>query len=108
MAMRYLKVVSIHGNLEEPNICYYEDDEDDHLWTRRVMEIFPDGTFGMASGEFEYGKTFLPTEGSISFDEIAAEVGIVPFVITQEEFERIWGRLLFRMRFETGAGEALE
>lgn len=100
MAMRYLKVVSILGDFEQPSICYYEDDEDDHLWTRRVVEIFPDGTFGMASHEFEYGKTFLPTEGSISFDEIAAETGLVPFIISQEEFEQVWDRQLLRMKQE--------
>lgn len=102
MAMRYLKVVSVHGGLEQPNICYYEDDEDDHLWTRRVAEIFPDGTFGMASREFEYGKTFLPTEASIGFAEIAAETGLVPFLISRDEFERVWDRLLRRMQQETG------
>ncbi|WP_428672939.1 DUF6881 domain-containing protein [Roseibium sp.] len=100
MAMRYLKVVSVHNNPDHPNICYYEDDENEFLRTRRVMEIFPDGSFGMATGEFEFGRTFLPIEGSISFEEIAAEKDIYPFVISQDEFEQIWSKLIQRMLAE--------
>lgn len=97
--MRYLKVIWVHDNRVDPNLFYYE--YDDEGWAVRVINLYPDGTFGLASKLFEFGGTYMPearvTQG---LDDARSKKEFGLYELDQVEFERVWNVLHQRIKDE--------
>jgi hypothetical protein len=88
--MEYLKVSWQHQFDDEPLILYSEINT--RRFENRKIEIYPDGSFGLATSDFHFGGTELSAEVMPLLEEICEEKTFVPEVITREEFEKIWDR----------------
>lgn len=96
--MRHLKVIWVHEFPDEPHVLYYEADAEDEII--RNMALYPDGSFGLASGETEFGGCIKPEAPLSPLAEIREEGEFYPFVISDDEFNRIWKLLSNRMTAE--------
>lgn len=90
--MKYLQVSWIHNFDDEPILLYHE--MDDHGYEVRKIEIYKDGSFGIASSETDFGGTLLSPEPIPDVEEIRRDSQFIPRIISREEFEEEWHRHL--------------
>ena len=86
--MKYLKVSWVHDLDDEPILLYSEIDSKG--FEVRKIEIYRDGSFGLASLEKAFGGTQLSYERMPEIDEIRRDTQFLPLEITQFEFEEVW------------------
>ncbi|MDF2380351.1 hypothetical protein JMG10_02650 [Nostoc ellipsosporum NOK] len=86
--MRYVKVVWVHDFEDEPVILYSEIDDRD--FETRKIDIYSDGSFGIASDEIEFGGTLLSPEPIPSNTEISEDAQFLLTEIDEEEFNEKW------------------
>lgn len=94
--MEYIKVHWEHNLKSEPTDLFSEIDE-----TRmevRKIELYRNGSIGMASSEFEIGSTHLGEVPIPSIEEIALDPQFIPFQINKEEFEAVWNESIYKIR----------
>lgn len=89
--MEYFTVHWYHmlGN-DEPRTFYVEID-DDRFETRKV-EIYDDGSFGMAGNDFAFGGTELGDQETPLIEEINGDTEFSASIITPGEFEAVWAK----------------
>jgi hypothetical protein len=86
----YLKVEWIHDFSEEPVDLYSEIG--DNGYEVRKVEVFRDGHLQYADERHEAGGTSLSEAPVGAVEEIAAQDGFRPHVISEQEFEAVWAR----------------
>jgi hypothetical protein len=86
--MVYLKVTWVHEFDDEPFLLYSELDK--NRSEIRKIEIYKDGSFGIATTNFEFGGTMLSKEPIPSIEDIKEDSQFLPCIITEYEFEEIW------------------
>jgi hypothetical protein len=90
LGKEYLQVSWKHDFEEDPVLIYSEID-----YTRtelRKIELYKNGSFGLASADIEYGKSMLALIPIPGKQEIAADPQFVPKEITEEEFNALWNK----------------
>ncbi len=88
--MRYLRVRWIHAHANEPVDLWAEIDDDG--WELRKVEIYADGSAGVADRERRTGNTDLGEMRIPSTEEIAADPEFQPREVSSAEFEAAWER----------------
>jgi hypothetical protein len=86
--MRYLYVKWVHKDPSAPVHIYSEIGDDSY--ERRKVEVYKDGRKGYADSSGEFGGTALGVMPVPSLEDIAAQPGYEPKVISAEEFQNIW------------------
>lgn len=84
--MNYLKVDWHQDNPEFPVTMYSELDTE--RWEVRQVWVYRSGAMEAAGPTIRPG--YLSERSTPPIEEIAAQSGLVPQEISQEEFERIW------------------
>lgn len=90
--MTYLKVIWIHSFEDEPTELYSELDKNG--WEVRKIEVYRDGSFGIATKEKSFGGTELSLEPLPNVEEIRKDPQFLPTEISKNEFEEIWNQYL--------------
>ncbi len=88
--MHYLRVQWLHAHPDEPVDIYMEMDEAG--WEVRKVEIFPDGSIGLAGPAGATHGTRLGERPVPPLETIATDPQFRPAPISQEEFERVWAQ----------------
>ncbi len=91
--MEYLKVSWLHHFEDEPLYLYTEIDA--LRFENRKIEIYPDGSFGIANSNFHFGGTALSDEIMPPIEDISEDKQFIPELISQEEFELIWNQYFY-------------
>jgi uncharacterized protein DUF6881 len=86
--MEYVKVSWIHDFEDEPILLYSELDLSRH--EIRKIEIYKDGSFGLASFNYEFGGTLLSSEPVPDTTEIGKDPQFIVHETSKEEFEAVW------------------
>jgi len=91
--MEYFTVHWFHslGN-EEPRIFYSEIGDD--RYELKKIEVYDDGSFGMARGNFSFGGTELGDQPTPPLEEINGDTEFKAGTITPEEFEAVWAKYI--------------
>jgi len=79
----------LSGN-DEPRTFYSEIDH--KRFEQRKIEIFDDGSFGMAGNGFSFGGTDLGDVPIPSIEEINGDTEFSAGLITADEFEAVWAK----------------
>lgn len=88
----YIKVEWIHEFSDEPIMLYSELDSDNN--EIRKIEIYKDGRYGYADEVSEFGGAMLSEEPLPTIEEIASDKQFKPEVITKNEFEELWCKII--------------
>ena len=86
--MEYLKVTWIHEDDSFPILLYSE--LDDERYEVRKIEIYRNGSFGLASLNYEYNGSML---GAGAVPDTAEIIKIPEFLVhdtSKDEFEAVW------------------
>lgn len=86
--MEYFKATWFHYFEDEPGTFYTE--LDDNRFETRKIEVFKDGSFGMASQAFSFGGCKLADQSLPGIEEINGDTQFMAAVITKDEFEKTW------------------
>jgi len=89
--MEYFTAYWYHtaGN-EEPRTFYSEIDN--NRFETRKIEIYEDGSFGMAGDDFSFGGTELGDMSVPPIEEIDGDTEFSASIISAEEFEAVWAK----------------
>ena len=91
--MEYFTVYWFHSfDDEEPRIFYSEIGDD--RYEVRKIEVYDDGSFGMAGSDFSFGGTELGEKPVPSLEEINGDTQFKADAITPGEFEALWVKYL--------------
>ncbi|MEC5144047.1 hypothetical protein [Chitinophaga sp. 212800010-3] len=91
--MEYLKVSWLHPFEDEP-VCLYTE-INPQRFEKRKIEIYPDGSFGIASSHFRFGGTALLDVLMPDMEDIINDSQLVPEFISQAEFELVWNQYYY-------------
>lgn len=91
--MEYLKVSWLHHFEDEPVYLYSEIDS--QRFENRKIEIYPDGSFGIACSNFHFGGTALSDQVMPGLEDISEDRQFIPELISQAEFELIWNQYFY-------------
>ncbi|WP_143306317.1 DUF6881 domain-containing protein [Chitinophaga vietnamensis] len=91
--MEYFKVSWLHQFDDEPVLLYSEIDA--QRFESRKIEIYPDGSFGIANSQFNFGGTCLSDHVMPMMEEINSDDQVIPEHISREEFEMIWNEYYY-------------
>lgn len=91
--MEYLKVSWLHHFEDEPVYLYSEIDP--QRFESRKIEIYPDGSFGIACSHFHFGGTALSNQVMPDLEDISEDRQFIPELISQAEFELIWNKYFY-------------
>ncbi|MFY0256070.1 DUF6881 domain-containing protein [Chitinophaga sp. 30R24] len=91
--MQYLKISWCHPFEDEPVYLYSEINA--KRFENRKIEIYSDGSFGIASSYFHFGGTALSDLEMPDLEDISEEAELIPELISQAEFERIWNEYFY-------------
>lgn len=94
--MEYLKVRWEHNFDSDPIDLFSELDEE-RMETRKI-EVFRNGTIGMASEDFETGDTRLGEVPVPAIDKIANDPQFFPTIIKKIDFENVWREGLQKLK----------
>lgn len=83
-----MQVSWIHDFDDEPILFYSELDEARN--EVRKIEIYQDGSFGLASEDFDFGGALLSEVPVPSIDEVSRDTQFIAKLITKDEFEEVW------------------
>ncbi|MCW3466582.1 DUF6881 domain-containing protein [Chitinophaga nivalis] len=86
--MEYLKVSWQHQFDDEP-VALYSEINACRLENRKI-ELYPDGSFGLANTSFHFGGTVLCDTVMPMMEDICDDTQLVPEFISREEFELLW------------------
>ena len=104
--MNYICVEWKHDFADEPVTIYSEMDL--QRWERRKIEVFRNGSVGLASPSAHFGDSYLSEAPLPSLDEINADPQFRGRKISSAEFRRLWNQFFFQanggiVRLETSA-----
>ncbi|MDB4743556.1 hypothetical protein OAF98_03640 [Planctomicrobium sp.] len=88
--MNYLKCIWIHDSEDDPILLYSELD-DNRMETRKI-EIFRNGSNGMADANHSTNGTQLGIEPLPTIEVIESDPQFEPTDIPQQEFESVWNQ----------------
>lgn len=88
--MEYLKISWLHPFKDEPELLYSEIDA--QRYESRKIEIYPDGSFGIASPQFHFGGTALSGLVMPEIEEFSEDTQLISEQISAAEFEGIWNK----------------
>jgi hypothetical protein len=88
--MNYLKVLWVHPTNNDPVLLFSELDFD--RWEVRKVEVFSDGSFGLANRQVQIGSTVLGEVPIPEISEILLDKEFIPSSISEFEFEDIWSQ----------------
>jgi hypothetical protein len=91
--MEYLKISWLHRFEDEPVFLYSEIDG--QRFENRKIEIYPDGSFGIANSNFHFGGTALSDTVMPGIEDISEDKLFIPELISQAEFELIWNEYYY-------------
>jgi hypothetical protein len=91
--MEYLKISWLHRFEDEPVFLYSEIDG--QRFENRKIEIYPDGSFGIANCNFHFGGTALSDTIMPDIEDISEDKLFIPELISQAEFELIWNQYYY-------------
>jgi len=94
--MEYLKVSWIHEDDNFPILLYSE--LDDERYEVRKIEIYRNGSFGLASLNYEYNGSMLGAGAVPDTTEINKEPEFIVHETSKEEFEEVWMRYTSSMK----------
>jgi hypothetical protein len=87
-----MKVEWLHDFANDP-ILYFCELDTGRYETRKI-EIYRDGSFGMATKEMEFGGAGLGETPTPSLEEISKDPQFIPEKITAAEFEEVWSKYI--------------
>ncbi|MBO9729927.1 MAG: hypothetical protein J7623_14915 [Chitinophaga sp.] len=91
--MEYLKISWLHRFEDQPIFLYSEIDN--QRFENRKIEIYEDGSFGIANCNFHFGGTALSDLVMPEIADISGDKQFFPELITQAEFELIWNQYYY-------------
>ncbi|MGO4292255.1 DUF6881 domain-containing protein [Chitinophaga sp. RAB17] len=91
--MEYLKISWLHRFEDEPVFLYSEIDA--LRFENRKIEIYQDGSFGIANSNFHFGGTALSDVVMPEIEDICEDKHFIPELISQAEFELIWNQYYY-------------
>ncbi|HEY9261016.1 DUF6881 domain-containing protein [Chitinophaga sp.] len=91
--MEYLKISWLHHFEDEPVFLYSEIDA--LRFENRKIEIYHDGSFGIANSNFHFGGTALSDVVMPDIEDISEDKQFIPELISQAEFELIWNQYYY-------------
>jgi len=91
--MEYMKISWLHRFEDEP-VCLYSE-IDAMRFENRKIEIYPDGSFGIANCNFHFGGTALSDAVMPEIEDIRGDKLFIPELISQAEFELIWNQYYY-------------
>ncbi|MBV7530557.1 hypothetical protein [Chitinophaga sp. sic0106] len=86
--MQYVKIYWLNPEDDSAEIQFSE--LDDGRFERRKIEIYPDGSFGIADSTFNFGGTALSVEPLPQPDGLDDKSRPVAEILSQKEFEDVW------------------
>lgn len=87
--MEHFTVYWYHSCENEEPRTFYVEIGDDRFETRKV-QIYDDGSFGMAGHSFSFGGAELGDQPAPPIEEINGDTEFSANIITAEEFETVW------------------
>ncbi len=86
--MEYMRIDWNHDFDDEPVTMFLEIDN--NQFERRRLEIFRDGSTGLAESVEDHGRTQLGWLEVPPAEEISAEAGFSAKIISKTDFENVW------------------
>jgi len=93
--MNYICVEWKHDFTDEPVTIYSEMDPQG--WEKRKIEVFRDGSVGLASPSSHFGDSYLSEAPLPSLDEINADPQFRGRKMAPREFSRLWNQLFLEI-----------
>lgn len=90
--MEYLKVHWRHEFQDEPTIIYFELDEQRN--EVRKIEMYCDGSFGLASKDVTYNNSILSEKPIPVIEEIMSDSQFRVLEINKFDFLKLWNELV--------------
>ncbi|MFB6457020.1 hypothetical protein ACE38W_17245 [Chitinophaga sp. Hz27] len=88
--MQYVKIYWLHREEDEAEVQLIELDE--LRFECRKIELYPDGTFGIANSNFNFGGTALSDQPLPQLENLGNDHDLVAESISHEGFENTWYR----------------
>lgn len=92
--MNYICVEWKHDFADEPVTIYSEIDPQG--WEKRKIELFRNGSVGLASSSSHFGDSYLSEAPLPSLEEINADPQFLGQKIASAEFSRLWNQFFFQ------------
>ena len=86
--MHYVRIYWLNREDDEAEIQYSELDE--LRFECRKIELYPDGSFGIANSNFNFGGTALSVEPVPQPKDLNHNSQLVAEDLSPEEFEMVW------------------